>query len=88
MPPPLSAAHLLAILSSSSQEHIKREKAVMSEFDSPFLVNLVTAFQASACATLLVAARYATRCAVLCCAALLAPVVCSCLAVAECWLGA
>ena len=30
-----------------AQEHIKREKAVMAEFDSPFLVNLVAAFQAS-----------------------------------------
>ena len=69
---------------SPAQEHIKREKAVMSEFDSPFLVNLVTAFQASACDVLLVAARSAARCAVLCCAALLARAVCSCLAAAEC----
>lgn len=31
------------------QEHIKREKALMAEFESPFLVALVGAFQVCVC---------------------------------------
>ncbi|KAI3430680.1 hypothetical protein D9Q98_005269 [Chlorella vulgaris] len=40
----LSKAH---VVQTGLQEHIKRERLLMGEFDSPFLVNLVSSFQDS-----------------------------------------
>lgn len=38
-------SHPTLSLDTLAQEHIKREKSIMAEFGSPFLVNLVAAFQ-------------------------------------------
>eukprot|EP00887_Chlorella_sp_A99_P000268 scaffold13.g268.t1 len=52
----LSKAHVIATglqarwaLGTAGREHIKREKAVMAEFASPFLVGLVTSFKDASC---------------------------------------